>query len=229
MEIELLKLVCPNCASKIQSLKSDNLHFCSVCGKGFYLRDRKFVEIKTIFIKEHIKNDSEKVYLPFWDLKTDIDFEGKTFQETVNIIKIFIEENYEIIVKKEQLDNMEYKQIEFIIPAFGTTNRYLLLDNMGLYYTLNKFDFEEGKPFNMLGGKYRIEDLIPILKSFLFSMFKRKEMIIDKKIYFNIIENKILGIPFFIQEKILIDSIYGKKMFLDAVENIGEILGILKT
>ncbi len=229
MEIELIKLVCPNCGSKIQSLKSDNLHFCAVCGKGYYLKDRKFVEIKTIFVKEQIKNDSKKIYLPFWDLKTDIDFEGKTLQETANIIKMFIEENYEIVMRKEDLTDMGSKQIEFIIPAFGTTNRYLLLDNIGLFYTLNKFNFEEEKPYNMLGGKYRIEDLIPVLKSFLFSLFKRKEMLIDKKINFNIIENKILGIPFYIQDKILVDGIYGKNMFLDAVENIEEILGILKT
>lgn len=227
MEIELLKLICQNCGSKIQSLKSDNLHFCSVCGKGYYVSGVKFVEVNVVYAEERINKDFKKINLPFWSVETDIDFEKRTKEQTENIIKMFIQENYEIIINKGSLDNPVSKKIEFIIPAFGTTNRYLLLDNIGLYYTLNKFDIKEVKPSNMLGGKYRIEDIIPILKSFICSIFKRKEMIMDKQINFNILKSRILGIPFYIEDKILIDGIYGKNIFLDAVENIDEMLRCL--
>uniref|UniRef100_A0A7C4UFZ4 Uncharacterized protein n=1 Tax=candidate division WOR-3 bacterium TaxID=2052148 RepID=A0A7C4UFZ4_UNCW3 len=223
MEIELLKLICKNCGSRIVSLKSDNLHFCSKCGKGYYVDNIDFREIETIYVKEKINKNLRKIYLPFWYVKTIIEFEGISINETVNIIKIFFENKEEIVFNKRENINNE---MEFIIPAFGTTNRYLLLDNIGIFYTLNRFDYERTEPFNMVCGKYRPSDLIPILKSFLYATFSKKELIIDKKINFNIRENKILGISFFIEDKILIDSIYGKQIFLDAVENIQDALKI---
>ena len=226
MEIELLPLICPECGSKIISTKNDNIHFCSGCGRAFTIKKGEWRPIKTIYARPSLPSpDGKYIYLPFWAIRTRLSFKEKPKIDAIILnedtpLNPFLEGKISVILNKPDAK----VNIDFFIPAFGTTNRYLLMDNIGLEYTKDPPEIHIDKPKEMLGGKYNIEDALVIAKSLLLTMQEDSRILIKYKFDLTPLKYFVIGIPFYTEESFFVDALKGKRMFTDGVENIEEIL-----
>ena len=228
MEIELLPLVCPDCGSPIKSTKNDNVHFCSGCGKAYVVKKGEWKPIKTIYAKPILPSpDNNYIYLPFWGIRTILSFEEKPKPEAVivetevdNPFSAFLQKKISVILKEPDAKTT----MDFFIPGFGTTNRYLLMDNIGLEYTREPPDIHITGPKEMCGGKYSLEDIIVIAKALLLTMQEDSRFFIKYRFNLTPVKFFVIGVPFYKENEFFIDALKGKRMFYDAVENIDEIM-----
>ena len=119
----------------------------------------------------------------------------------------------------------EEKPIEkmmFFVPAFGVTNRYQLMDQPGLRFTVNPPKIISGSPKDMVGAEYTLEDAIELAKDmFLSIQFQTDSGITglgDADIEFDCKKARIAGIPFYEEEGMLIDALEGYKIFKNALK-----------
>lgn len=228
MEIKLLPLICPECGRDIIACERDNLYFCSGCGRGFEVRGGDWKSIETKYAKPLIEFSTSPIYLPFWHLKTEVKFEQSVSMKDISIVEAVLKfpEFTDKMTKLLEPKNSEVS-MDFFVPAFGTTNRWLLMDDIGLFYTISSPEIVQNTPKEMVGGKYSADDALKLCNSILFSIESKTSKLIGYDFEISLKSYKIIGVPFFENNVFLIDGLMGKKIFADGIENFEEIKEII--
>jgi len=230
MEIKLLPLICPECGRDIIACEQDNLYFCSGCGKGFEITGGEWKEVETIYARPVIQSSSSSIYLPFWFLKTKVKLEQSVSIKDIEVVEA-VSRIPEFNTKLTELLEPKNSEIlmDFFVPAFGTTNRWLLMDDIGFAYTVSPPEIHEDASKEMVGGKYSPEDALKLCNSILFSIEGKTSRLLGCDFKIELITHKIIGVPFFTEGTFLVDGLTGNKTFIDAVENFEEIKGLTPT
>jgi predicted RNA-binding Zn-ribbon protein involved in translation (DUF1610 family) len=219
-DIKLIPLRCPECGVDIESEEADAVHFCSNCGSGFEVSLDRFKKIDIIFVKPEVEVKNKFLYyLPMWKISTNIYIEKK-YNIDINQLppEILLDERFsrffvELFNKKKAKD-----RITFFVPAFGVTNRYQLMDEPGFGFTVEPPELKSDSPKDMVGAQYSLEDAKEIAKiMFLSIQSNTSASIMDADIVFDFGKARIVGIPFYEEEGMLIDAIKGYRIFKDAL------------
>lgn len=220
-DIKLIPLRCPECGSDIESKEDDVVHFCSNCGSGFEVSLDKFKKIDVVFVKPETKVKTKTLYyLPMWQISTNIYIEKKYNIDITQLPpEILLDERFsrffvELFNKKKAKDRMT-----FFVPAFGVTNRYQLMDEPGFKFTVEPPELENDSPKDMVGAQYSLEDAKEIAKvMFLSIQSHTSASIMDADVVFDFGKARIVGIPFYEEEAMLVDAIKGYRIFKDALK-----------
>lgn len=223
-DIKLIPLRCPSCGQDIESGDGDLVHFCSNCGDGFEaLRDR-LKKINVIFAKPEEEFAGVRLYyLPMWQILSRVSVKKKHSIDVSQLPKEILENERFASVYAELLN--EEKPIEkmiFFVPAFGVTNRYQLMDQPGLRFTVNPPKLESDSPKTMIGAEYSLQDAIELAKDmFLSIQFQTDSGITgleDADIKFDCKKARIAGVPFYEEKGMLVDALEGYKIFKNALK-----------
>jgi len=222
MEIKLLPLECPNCGEGISSCDRDNLFFCINCGKGYEVEKGGWKEIKVYYARPVLRG-KPSYYLPFWVIRTRVSLEKVIRIDSSQLTKEVLT-NPDFVSTLRMLFEKRNSTVtmDFFLPSFGTTNRYLLMDNLGMIFTASPPKITPTSPQPMFGGKYRFVDAAKLIESVLFSI-EKGNILFDYEFKIEPLKKMIIGIPFMKKESFLIDALKGRKIFYDAVEGIEEI------
>jgi hypothetical protein len=219
-DIKLIPLRCPECGVDIESEEDDVVHFCSNCGSGFEVSLDKFKKVDVIFVKPAVEVGNRILYyLPIWQISTNIYIEKKYNIDITQLPpEILIDERFgrffvDLFSKEKAKERMT-----FFVPAFGVTNRYQLMDEPGFKFTIEPPELGSDSPKDMMGAKYSLEDAIELAKvMFLSIQSNTSASIMDAEIVFDFGKARIVGIPFYEEEAMLVDAIKGYRIFKDAL------------
>jgi len=206
MEIRLVPLRCPECYEKIPAGERENVYFCPSCGKGFEVEKGEWREMEVVYASSREK---PFVYLPFWWIEYSIKAKEKREE-----VEAFFKETAPFL-----FNALKEKKVKVWIPAFGTTNRYLLLDDIGLHFTLSPPEIKPGNFHPMKYGKYPLKEAVEIGKLILAGICG-DFMVFERRLDVEFLNGKIVGIPFAREKGILRELLTGKRMFADAVEGV---------
>lgn len=223
-DIKLIPLRCPDCGRDIESGEDDLVHFCSNCGKGFEVIQDKLKKINVIFAKPEEKFAGVKLYyLPMWQILSRVSVKRKhnidvsQLPREILANKRFTSVYTELLNKEKPIEKMV-----FFVPAFGVTNRYQLMDQPGLRFTVNPPDLKSDSPKNMIGAEYSLSDAIELAKDMFLSIQFQTDTGItglkDVDVTFGYKKARIAGIPFYEEEGMLIDALEGYKIFKNALK-----------
>ena len=110
----------------------------------------------------------------------------------------------------------------FFVPAFGVNNRYQLMDQPGLRFTIEPPELKSDSPKDMVGAEYSLEDAIELAKDmFLSIQYKPTSGLTGIKgtdIIFDYKKARIIGIPFYEEKGMLVDALKGYKIFKNALK-----------
>jgi predicted RNA-binding Zn-ribbon protein involved in translation (DUF1610 family) len=223
-DINLIPLRCPDCGRDIESGEDDLVHFCSNCGKGFEVIQDELKKINVIFAKPKEEFAGVKLYyLPMWQILSRVSVKRKHSID-VNQLPREILANERFTSVYTELLNKE-KPIEkmvFFVPAFGVTNRYQLMDQPGLRFTVNPPELKSDSPKNMIGAEYSLSDAIELARDMFLSIQFQTDTGItglkDADVTFDYKKARIAGIPFYEEEGMLIDALEGYKIFKNGLK-----------
>lgn len=224
IDIKLIPLRCPDCGQDIESGEDDVVHFCANCGKSFEVIQDKLKRVSVIFAKPGEEASEKKLYyLPMWQILSKISVKKKHSID-VNQLPREILANKRFTSVYADLLNKE-KPIEkmiFFVPAFGVTNRYQLMDQPGLQFTMDPPKLRGGSVKNMVGAEYSLEDAIELAKDMFLSIQFKTDMGIkrleDADIKFDYKKARVAGIPFYEEKGMLVDALKGYKIFKNALK-----------
>lgn len=225
IDIKLIPLRCPDCGNDIQSGEDDIVHFCSNCGSGYEVILDKLKKVKVVFAKPQEEIENKKMYyLPMWQILSKISIDKKPkidiSQIPTEIMSndLFASFLAELINKEKPIDKMM-----FFVPAFGVTNRYQLMDQPGYLFTVKTPKFKKDSPKDMVGAEYSLEDAVELAKvMFLSIQYHTDKGLMGLKgadITFDYEKARIVGIPFYEKEGMLVDGLRGYKIFKNALKD----------
>lgn len=224
-DIKLIPLRCPDCGKDIRSGEDDLVHFCSSCGSGFEVDLDKFKKVHVLFVKPQKEIENKKFYyLPMWQILSKVSIDKKPGIDVSQIPKeVLSDERFTsflvgLIKKEEPIDKMM-----FFVPAFGVTNRYQLMDQPGYLFTVTPPTFESDSPKDMVGAEYSLEDAVELAKVMLLSIQYHTDKglmgLRGADITFNYEKARIVGIPFYEEEGMLVDALRGYRIFKNALKD----------
>jgi predicted RNA-binding Zn-ribbon protein involved in translation (DUF1610 family) len=225
-DIKLIPLRCPECGIDIESQEDDVVHFCSNCGLGFEVSLDKFRKVDIVFVKPRTKVKTKTLYyLPMWQISTDIYIEKKYDVDITQLPpEILTDERFSQFFVNLFNKEKAKERMTFFVPAFGVTNRYQLMDEPGFKFTIEPPELESDSPKDMVGAQYSLEDAKEIAKTmFLSIQSNTSASIMDADIVFDFGKARIVGIPFYEEEAMLVDAIKGYRIFKDALSEWGKI------
>ena len=233
-DIKIIPLRCPDCGNDIESGEDDVVHFCTNCGSGYEIILGKFKKINVFFAKaEESLYNKTLYYLPMWQILGRISVNKKQSIDLNQLPKEILS-NERFTKHLSDLLNKE-KPIEkmlFFVPAFGVTNRYQLMDQPGLLFTMKPPVLKSDSPKDMVGAEYSLEDAIELAKDmFLSIQYKTNSGLTgtgDADIIFNYKKARIVGIPFYEEKGMLVDGLRGYKIFKNALKEWEKIKTKLK-
>jgi predicted RNA-binding Zn-ribbon protein involved in translation (DUF1610 family) len=223
-DIKIIPLRCPDCGNDIESGEDDVVHFCTNCGYGYEVVLEKFKKVNVFFAKPEEGLDNKRLYyLPMWQILSRISVNKKRSIDIGQLPKEILA-NERLTKHLSDLLNKE-KPIEkmfFFVPAFGVTNRYQLMDQPGLRFTIEPPRLEKCSPKDMVGAEYSLEDAIELAKDmFLSIQYKTNNGLTGiggADIIFNYKKARIVGIPFYEEKGMLVDALRGYKIFKNALK-----------
>lgn len=224
-DIKLIPLRCPDCGANIESGEDDLVHFCTNCGSGFEVTLDKYKKVKVIFVKPKEEFSNRKLYyLPMWQILSRISVKKKHNIDISQLPKeVLANERFtdlyaELINKEKPIEKMV-----FFVPAFGVNNRYQLMDQPGLKFTINPPKLKSDSPKNMIGAEYSLEDAIELAKDMFLSIQYQTDQgttgLKDADMKFEYKKSRIAGIPFYEEKGMLIDALKGYQIFKNALKD----------
>jgi len=224
IDIKLIPLRCPDCGQDIESGEDDLVHFCSNCGGGFEVLQDKLKKVNVIFAKPKEEFASKKLYyLPMWQILSGISVKKKHNIDVSQLPKeILANERFASLFSELLNKEKPIEKMIFFVPAFGVTNRYQLMDQPGLQFTVNPPKLESDSPKDMVGAEYSLEDAIELAKDmFLSIQYQTDTGLMGLKgsdITFDYKKARIAGIPFYEEKGMLVDSLEGYKIFKNGLK-----------
>lgn len=222
-DIKLIPLKCPECGENIESKEEDRVFFCPSCGMGFQLTGDKLKKINVIFAEPQIDTNGKQLYyLPMWQILTLVYIDKKYSMNPRDLPREILEkEKFSRMLTELFNKEKAHEKIIFFVPAFGVTNRYQLMDAPGIQFTVDPPELKSGKPREMIGAEYSIEDAKEIARVMFLSIQSHAGSdILDAEIEFDFRRYRIAGIPFFEDKGMLVDAIKGYRIFKDALREM---------
>ncbi len=224
-DIKLIPLRCPDCGKDIESGEDDLVHFCTNCGSGFEVVLDKLKKVHVLFVKPQKEVENKRLYyLPMWQILSKVSIDKKPGIDVSQIPKeVLSDERFTsflvgLIKKEKPIDKMM-----FFVPAFGVTNRYQLMDQPGYLFTVTPPKFESDSPKDMVGAEYSLEDAVELAKVMLLSIQYHTDKglmgLRGADITFNYEKARIVGIPFYEEEAMLVDALRGYRIFKNALKD----------
>jgi predicted RNA-binding Zn-ribbon protein involved in translation (DUF1610 family) len=223
-DINLIPLRCPDCGRDIESGEDDLVHFCSNCGKGFEVIQDELKKINVIFAKPKEEFAGVKLYyLPMWQILSRVSVKRKHSIDVSQLPReILANERFTSVYTELLNKEKPIEKMVFFVPAFGVTNRYQLMDQPGLRFTVNPPELKSDSPKNMIGAEYSLSDAIELARDMFLSIQFQTDTGItglkDADVTFDYKKARIAGIPFYEEEGMLIDALEGYKIFKNGLK-----------
>ena len=223
-DIKIIPLRCPDCGADIESGEDDVVHFCTNCGYGYEVLMEKFKKVNVFFAKPEEDLENKKLYyLPMWQILSRISVNKKQNIDVSQLPReILANERFakhlsDLLNKEKPIEKMI-----FFVPAFGVTNRYQLMDQPGLRFTIEPPELKSDSPKDMVGAEYALEDAIELAKdmflSIQYQINPKLTNIGDADIIFDYKKARIVGFPFYEEKGMLVDALRGYKIFKNALK-----------
>jgi predicted RNA-binding Zn-ribbon protein involved in translation (DUF1610 family) len=223
-DIKLISLRCPDCGQGIESGDDDVVHFCANCGKAFEVIQDKFKKVGVIFAKPKEEYAEVKLYyLPMWQILSRISIKKKHSIDVSQLPREILANRRFASVYAELLNKEKpIEKMIFFVPAFGVTNRYQLMDQPGLKFTVNPPELKSDSVKNMVGAEYSLLDAIELAKDMFLSIQYKTDTgltgLRDSDIKFDYKKARIAGIPFYEEKGMLIDALQGHRIFKNGLK-----------
>jgi hypothetical protein len=223
-DIKLIPLCCPDCGRDIESGEDDLVHFCTNCGKGFEVIQDKLKKVGVIFAKPKEEFADKKLYyLPMWQILSRVSVKKKHSIDVSQLPReILANERFTNVYTDLLNKEKPIEKMLFFVPSFGVTNRYQLMDQPGLRFTVNPPELKSDSPKNMIGAEYSLSDAIELAKDMFLSIQFQMDTGItglkDADVTFDYKKARIAGIPFYEEKGMLVDALQGNKIFKNALK-----------